>query len=55
MHLLVPGEPEESEIYRVLVTTDETIRMPPPPMDHLPGDDIALIRDWIANGAPFDE
>lgn len=52
--LVVPGEPEESELYQVLVTTDDTRRMPPPPLELLSGEDIAIIRDWIAAGADYE-
>lgn len=52
--LVVPGEPEESELYQVLVTTDETRRMPPPPLELLSGEEIAIIRDWIAAGAEYE-
>jgi hypothetical protein len=52
--LVVPGEPEESALYQVLVTTDETRRMPPPPLELLSGEEIAIIRDWIAAGADYE-
>lgn len=52
--LVVPGDPEASELYQVLVTTDETRRMPPPPLELLPGEEIAIIRDWIEAGAEYE-
>ncbi len=50
---LTPGQPEQSELYRLLVTHDEDERMPQK-ADPLPEAQIKLIRDWIVAGARFD-
>ena len=50
---VVPGKPEESELYRRLVSTDVAERMPPGD-DPLNPDDIAIIKKWIAAGGTFD-
>jgi predicted Ser/Thr protein kinase len=49
--VVIPGQPEESKLYKRLITDDEENRMPP--------DDVALsppeidtIRRWISEGAP---
>ncbi len=51
---IVPGEPEESEIYTYLVTDDEEELMPPAdeggPLDDA---DIQLVKLWIAQGASW--
>ena len=50
---VVPGKPQESELFRRLTTTKADDRMPP-------GDDplrpiaVGLVRRWIAAGAKFD-
>ncbi len=50
---LVPGQPEQSELFRLIVTGDEDDRMPQK-ADPLPAEQAALIREWIAGGAKFD-
>ena len=50
---IVPGKPEDSELYELLVVHDEDDRMPKK-ADALPEKDIALIRQWIQEGAKFD-
>jgi hypothetical protein len=47
-----PGDPESSDIYEVLVETDPDKVMPPPSSGIvLTIDQIAIIREWIAEGA----
>jgi serine/threonine protein kinase len=50
--VVLPGDPENSELMHVLTTPDEELRMPQPPTERLSADDIAVIRRWIADGAP---
>lgn len=50
---ITPGDPEKSELYRLLVVHDEEDRMPKK-ADPLPPKSINLIKDWIAAGAVFD-
>jgi hypothetical protein len=51
--VVVPGRPEESELYKLLITTNQKTRMPPPAKEPpLPPEAIATIRQWIAEGAP---
>ena len=47
---LVPGDPDFSELYLVMIDPDPDIVMPPPDSEaHQPTDDeIALVRDWIS-------
>lgn len=49
---LVPGKPDESELFRRVTTADADERMPPesPP---LPADAIAKLRQWIEQGAAW--
>jgi WD40 repeat protein len=47
------GKPERSEIYNLLVTHDDKERMPKK-ADSLSASEIALIKQWIADGAKFD-
>jgi hypothetical protein len=52
--LLVPGDPDGSELVKRLTSNDPAKRMPLD-ADPLPADDIAAIRRWIAAGAPWPE
>jgi hypothetical protein len=54
--IVVPGKPDESELYRRIAATDEAERMPP--AEHprkLTADEIALIRRWIEQGAEYEK
>lgn len=55
-HVIVPGEPDESELVRRILSEDEAERMPPPD-SHLvlTDDEKQLIKRWIAEGAEFTE
>ncbi|QEG38846.1 DUF1553 domain-containing protein [Roseimaritima ulvae] len=49
-----PGKPDESELMVRIATDDEGLRMPPE--EHgkpLSEQEVALLRRWIAEGAPF--
>src|SRR5687768_5584419 len=51
-----PGDPTHSELIRRVTATAEDERMPPP--EHgtpLSADEIALLRDWIQQGAEWKE
>ncbi|MBI3416850.1 MAG: hypothetical protein HY043_16290 [Verrucomicrobia bacterium] len=50
---LVAGQPERSELYRRLTTSDADDRMPQKD-DPLPAAQIALVARWIQAGARFD-
>src|SRR5258708_36132935 len=50
--VVVPGRPDESELFDLLTTDDEERRMPPLPAARLTDDEIATIRRWIEEGAP---
>jgi Protein of unknown function (DUF1553)/Protein of unknown function (DUF1549)/Planctomycete cytochrome C len=53
---LVPGTPDESEIIARLVEDDESLRMPPRKVGpRLTLAEIATLRRWIAQGAPYAE
>jgi hypothetical protein len=51
---IVPGKPEQSEVIRRITSTDPDEQMPPPE-SHLKinAEEIALIREWIAQGAGY--
>lgn len=50
----VPGHPEQSEIYKRVITEDDDDRMPDPKSGkHLSARDIAVIKKWIEQGAQF--
>ncbi|WP_395749316.1 c-type cytochrome domain-containing protein [Prosthecobacter sp.] len=50
---VVPGRPDESELYRLIATVEADDRMPKK-ADPLPEKEVKLVRDWIANGAKLD-
>ncbi|MGV3660126.1 MAG: c-type cytochrome domain-containing protein [Prosthecobacter sp.] len=50
---VVAGKPGESELLKLIVTTEEDDRMPKK-ADALPEKQVALIREWIASGAKLD-
>jgi mono/diheme cytochrome c family protein len=52
--VVVPGRPEDSELFQLLTTADEEARMPPAPAARLSPEEIATVRAWILEGAlPF--
>jgi hypothetical protein len=55
--VVVPGKPDESELFQLITTDDAERRMPPPSYegqshDRLPPAEIETIRQWILEGAP---
>ena len=50
---VVPGQPEASQLYRLLVEKNPDDRMPQD-ADPLAGTEVAVTGDWIASGAKFD-
>ncbi len=53
---IVPGHPEQSELMRRVLSDDESERMPPSDLGPgLSDGDIETLRQWIAEGASFDE
>lgn len=51
---VVPGKPEDSYLYELLVNEDDPEGRMPKDSDPLPKQQIALIKRWIASGAKFD-
>jgi mono/diheme cytochrome c family protein len=53
---IAAGHPEQSEVYRRVVSNDAALRMPPAYMgrDKLTDREIHLIRRWIEQGAPWE-
>ncbi len=53
---VVPGNPDASGILKHLLSTDPEEVMPPPEKGPpLAPEQVALLRQWIAGGAPYDE
>src|SRR5262249_42862299 len=53
---IVPGDVEQSKLLKLITTQDEDDRMPPKKSGkHLTKAQIDLLRDWIAQGAPWQE
>ncbi|MEQ1860296.1 MAG: PSD1 and planctomycete cytochrome C domain-containing protein [Chthoniobacteraceae bacterium] len=54
--VIVPGKPEESEVFLLISSKDEDEKMPPHDSGKsLTADEIELIRRWIAQGADYAE
>jgi len=53
---IVAGDPGASEIYRRISSDDKAVRMPPAYLgrESLTPREIALVRDWIAQGAKWE-
>ena len=47
---IVPGKPEESRLYQLIIAKDEDDRMPQD-KDPLPKDQVEKIKQWIQEGA----
>ncbi|HEV3444566.1 MAG TPA: PSD1 and planctomycete cytochrome C domain-containing protein, partial [Gemmataceae bacterium] len=53
---IVPGSPQQSELYRRITATNEDERMPPRESGHhLTPAQIETLRCWIGQGAPYAE
>ncbi|MCX6853914.1 MAG: DUF1549 domain-containing protein, partial [Verrucomicrobia bacterium] len=51
---VLKGKPEDSPLYQRLISTDEEEIMPPPESHKtLKPEQIALVKEWIAEGAPW--
>lgn len=48
---VVPFNPNESKVYKVITEDEADDRMPPPPNNPLTAEQIAVIRKWILEGA----
>ncbi len=55
-HVIVAGEPDDSELVRRIMSDDESERMPPPESHlELSADEKELLTQWIREGAEFKE
>jgi hypothetical protein len=53
-HVIVPGKPDHSELYRRLIETDTSLVMPPANSNLAVSEyEIRLIRKWIDQGAKY--
>jgi mono/diheme cytochrome c family protein len=50
--VVVPGKPEESELFDLITSKDDDKRMPPPDNARLSNEEVETIRLWILEGAP---
>jgi len=51
--VIVPGHPEKSLLIERLKTADEKKRMPQESKEALPAEDIAILENWIKDGAAW--
>src|SRR5688572_22481048 len=55
-HVIVPGKPNESELYNRVHASDTSFLMPPPSSNlSLTSVEVDLIRKWIRQGAEYQE
>ncbi len=53
---IVPGHPDDSELLKRLASHDPDVVMPPPSRPKRPTDaDTAILRQWIAEGAKYEQ
>jgi len=52
--VIVPGDPDKSRLWRVVAGLDAEVKMPPKG-ERLTSQQVALLRRWIAQGAPWPE
>ncbi|MCH8290252.1 PSD1 domain-containing protein [Candidatus Poribacteria bacterium] len=50
---LMPGDPENSQIYLAVTWEDGNLEMPPKENDRLAPEQIEILRKWIVAGAPW--
>lgn len=54
--IVKPGKLDESELFQRIVSTEKDEVMPPPETNkHLKTEQVALIRKWIEQGAPYQQ
>ncbi len=54
--IIVPGNPDESELYRRITADDDNYRMPPPDFNKtLTPTQVEMLAQWIRDGATWEE
>ncbi len=51
--IVVAGNPDHSELFRRVISTDPDVRMPPGEKPPLTADQIAILKKWIESGAEW--
>ena len=55
-HALVPGKPEQSEVFKLISSPDTSVLMPPPSSNlKLTAREVSLIKKWIEQGAKYEK
>ncbi|MFM1913258.1 MAG: hypothetical protein RIR51_1096 [Bacteroidota bacterium] len=55
-YAIVPGKPEQSEVYHRIISTDKKFMMPPPESNlFLNEQEITLLKKWIEQGAKYEK
>ena len=53
---IIPGKPEESELYLRIITKEEDDLMPPPDAKNpMSLEEIERLKQWISEGAPYED
>jgi len=56
--VITPGDPEASLLYKFIIAEEESLEeeifpMPPKQGERLTSDEVASIKQWILDGAPW--
>ena len=55
LHAIVPGQPEQSEAFRRILSNNADEMMPPPSSNlSLTEEEVEIIKNWIAQGAQYE-
>tara|TARA_R110002072_G_scaffold302710_2_gene487900 strand:+ start:544182 stop:546608 length:2427 start_codon:yes stop_codon:yes gene_type:complete len=53
--MAVPGKPDESHFLELVSSTDPDVQMPPKGKPRVPGEQVVLLKAWIADGMKWDD
>src|SRR5690554_5198084 len=55
-HAIVPGDPDNSEAFRRIISDDPNEKMPPPESHlTLSEEEVSIIRKWVSQGAVYED
>lgn len=52
--VVVPGRPDQSRLIELIASADENEQMPPAGQDRLTEQEISTLRQWVAEGTPWE-
>src|SRR5690554_5463906 len=55
-HAIIPGDPDNSEAFRRIISDDPHEKMPPPESHlTLSEEEVSIIRKWVSQGAVYED